>query len=332
MTAGLPGRARRGRLLAWLVGGGLVAIALGVFLPFLTVGDGREQLADDNWIQFWLLALVVVAGYAVLLLVNGGEQPDVAVGIIIGIGPMIVPLGFWVVALVADASAESVGVGLVFFVAGTVALAAASVIAAVGIRQDTAFRPRWSRGSVALTATAAVIGVVTAGVWSDVTVGHYEHAGLDVSSGHVSSLLLRLLLLTIGVCALWTWLGRTVPRAPRLPAISLLYTAVLAMFVIGAEPDKGAATLYLVVYALLALTAVVIPVVSTVLRPQRRAAMVLATWAALSIATWLDTAFKDDQKAAGAVLNGALLASIALALVIAARSRQVAGTGPTQAT
>jgi len=178
--------------------------------------------------------------------------------------------------------------------------------------------PRWTRGSVALTAAAVVVGVFTAVAWSDVTVRHYVN-GLDVSTGHVSSLLLRLLLLTVGVCALWVWLGRTVTRAALFPAIGLLYTAVLVMFAIGAEPDDGAAALFLVAYALLALTAIVIPVVSTVFRPERRAAVVLATWAVVSISAWLDTAFKDDQQGAGAALNGALLATVGLAFVIANR-------------
>jgi hypothetical protein len=314
---------QRGRVVAWLVGGGLVAIALGVFLPFLDYGDGTEQLADDNWIQFWLLGLVVLAGYAVLQFVNDGEPSDVGVGIIIGIGPTIVPFAFLSVAEVLEADAESIGVGLVFFLVGSLAMSAASVIVAVGIRRDTKFMPRWTRGSVVLTAAAAVVGVFTAVAWSDVTVRHYVN-GLDVSPEHVSSLLLRLLLLTVGVCALWVWLRRTVPRAALLPAIGLLYTAVLVMFVIGAEPDDGAAALFLVVYALLAFTAVVIPVVSTVFRPERRAAVVLATWAVVSISAWLDTAFKDDQQGAGAALNGALLVTVGLALVIATRKPEPA--------
>ena len=309
---------QHGRVLAWLVGGGLVAIALGVFLPFFDYGDGTEQLADDNWIQFWLLGLVVLAGYAVLQFVNEGEPSDMGVGIIIGIGPTIVPLAFLSVAVVLEADAESIGVGLVFFLVGSLAMSAASVIVAVGIRRDTKFMPRWTRGSVALTAAAVVVGVFTAVAWSDVTVRHYVN-GLDVSTGDVSGLLLRLLLLTVGVCGLWVWLGRTVPRAALFPAIGLLYTAVLVMFVIGAEPDDGAAALFLVVYALLALTAIVIPVVSTVFRPERRAAVVLATWAVVSISAWLDTAFKDDQQGAGAALNGALLATVGLAFVIASR-------------
>jgi hypothetical protein len=139
----------------------------------------------------------------------------------------------------------------------------------------------------------------------------------------------RLLVLTVAGVVLWGWLGRRISGAVRLAGIGVLYTAIVVLFIAGVDFEgDDAAPVFVIIYGLLAVTAMVVPVVATIIRPASHAAVVLAAWAVASIAAWLDTAFEGDYRGAGAVLNGAFLAAIALALVIAARSRE----GPAQAT
>jgi hypothetical protein len=303
-----------------------VATVLGVFLPFLDYGYGTDQLVDDKWMAFWLIGLVPVAGYALLRLVNERPPSDVAAGIVIGIAPTVVPFAPWILAFAFESDEGSPGMGLVLFMAGLVALTAAGVVLAARTPRGSTPPPGWTPTSVAWTAGAAVVGVIIAMAWSDVTVRHYRHS-LDVPDDHVWNLVLQLLMVTLGLCALLRWPGRRISRARLLPAAGVVSTGVILAFVDGADPATGAAVCFLVAYALLALTAIAVPVLATAFRPDRRAAVILAAWAVESISIWLDTAFADQQQSAGVILNLALLATAVLA-VAGIHARRTAGVGP----
>jgi hypothetical protein len=157
-------------------------------------------------------------------------------------------------------------------------------------------------------------------------VGYRAGNDLDLPESLLWKLVLSLLLLTMIGCVRSRWLyDHGVRGRRRIIGAVLLYALVVVAFLIAADPSSAIDAFLLAWYASLVVGAAVVPVVSTLVLPRRRGAILLVAWTAGMFAESGRHIWDEDHVVGRVVLSISLVAAIALAAALWFRTQQESG-------
>ncbi len=311
----------RMRAIGWLAVAGVIATIAAAFVPWFVYSDGTgERLIDDDWYELWVLCVGGLAACAAFSLLGQGRSRGTGIVLILGIAPTAAAGEFGLAGTLTDAYEYNDGhVGAGFFIVelGLFAFVAAAVLAAASCRRYLALAAPPAARRAAVTAMSAIIGVGAALGLGELTVVGYGIADLDVPPRRLWELALRLLLLTTIGCVMSRWLhDHGVRGRPRIVGTVLLYALVVLAFLIATDPTTALNFFILAWYASLVVGAAVVPVVSTLVLPRRRGAVLLAAWAVGFFAESARYIWDGTHTAGRTVLTCSLLAAVALAAAL----------------
>jgi Caspase domain len=312
---------QRPRLIGRLALAGVIALIVAAFLPFALGHDGSNyRLIDDNWTVLLLLCVAGLAGCAALTLLGQARARGPGIALVLGLAPTAVASGFLLSAGLAftyDNDAGVIGPGFVIGLIGCLFLAGAAVVAATCAREYLTLAPPPAPRLAIVTAASALMGAGAALGLGELTVTGYRVADHDVPTSLLVNFALWLLLLTTIGCVLSGWLADHRVRG-RLRAVAtvLLYALVVVAFVFATDPSGGSEALVLAWYASLAVGAMVVPVVSTMLLPRRLGAVLLVAWTVGTFGESATQIWHGDHAAARVVLALSLAAALALAVAL----------------
>jgi Caspase domain len=319
------------KVIGWLAIAGLIAMTVAAYVPWFVYGDGTTQrLIDDDWYVLWLLCVGGLAACAAFSLLGQGRSRSTGIVLVLGLAPTAVAATFGLAGMASytdENSDGNVSGGFVIAELGCFALVTAAVLAATCLREHLTLAPRPGPRRATVTAVAAIIGVGAALALGELTVGSYFIGDLDVADGTLWALALRLLLLTTIGCVLSRWLfDHRVRGTRRIVGTVLLYALVVVAFLIAADPTTTPDTFVVQWYAALVVGATVVPVVSTMVLPRRRGAVLLAAWTVGLFAESAHYVFDGPHPADSVVLASTLVAAIVLAAAL--WSWKEPGSGP----
>jgi hypothetical protein len=301
----------------WLAGVGAFAVLLAPYLRYLYFEDYSTTLADRDWFALGAFLVFGLAAFAAYCLLRTTRPTD---GIVVLAALLPVTIGDLLVGVaeyVHGSSNPRVAEGWLLHSGGLLLLAVAGVLALARARRLGLGVGPFTPSAVAalITVVALGIGAMAAIGWGKLLVG--SGSGLFGMSDAAAALVVRLTMLVAVVTIAPRWVRATsVPSRAFLAAALLLATGVVAAFVLDHEVtgSDGWAT----AFAVLAVGALAVPAVSTLVHPAWYRPWLLGTWAAGS-AAWVPTMLASDLNAE--LVGLAFVAAGAFAVVLHRQAR-----------
>ncbi len=152
-----------------------------------------------------------------------------------------------------------------------------------------------------------MIGVVTAYGWK---------VGFELAGPAVDALILRSAGIVLGLVVMWRWIRRHQLTRQALAGGAVLLGVPPAAYILGGSAGSGADAVAAMAFGVLAVSALVVPVLSVALEPRLAGVALLGTWATAILASVLPTVLTHTggPLAACAVATGVFTAVLARSL------------------
>ena len=305
---------------AWLAAAGALAVLLAPYFAYLRYDDYSEKLGERDFYTlgaFVLSAIAAVAAYSILRT----RWRATGCAMLVALLPLVLAEAIsWLGETSEATDAIGLGAGWVLHGLGHVLLAAAGTLAIVRFRHDVALAPpRLGLGrrlaATILTAAALIVG------WLGIY-GSAMESGLNDGTEAIEpvyEMAFWLFVLAACACISARWVqGRNIGSAKVVTAAAVAIAFVVIRFLTTVELRGGRHMLVDTSVAVLAIGAIVVPPLATVVAPRRLGLALLATWAGTQ-AAWLPTAFAQDTSADQLFIALAAAAALTVALHVMAR-------------
>lgn len=315
------------RSAAWMAALGGLSLLAASFPVYMRDADGGgTYLKDTGWHTAGAFVLFLVASGAAYWLLRVKQSTTPALAVLVALLPFALGHGlgqiYPALNMVGNQGVLRPGWYLMMIASGLWILGGA--IAAGCLRRQVRISPEWcevgaSRSSRAAALVAVVIGVVTAYGWA-------AAVGLESSNlfTGVDALILRSAAVVIALVVGWRWVRRRQLARPALAAGALLVAALVAAYLLGGSVGRGPDFWLAASFAVLAVAALVIPVLSVALEPRPAGVALLGGWAAATGA-WVPSLEASGQKAGA--LGAAAVATVVCTVLLARSLGPAAATG-----
>jgi hypothetical protein len=309
---------KRLRAAGILAAAGGLGVLLAPYGVYLRLSGTTESLSDRDWYALGTFVLFGLAAFAAYHLLWPTTSRRIGVAVLAGACPIVFGYTLGAVADLVLSDNIGPGAGWVLDVGGLALLTTAGALAISRARQcATLFVPKAGGSNelhaIVMMAAALMVGAAASLGWAQI---HKMSGG---GPFHVAApaqdLTIRLLVVTLAVWAAWRWFSaRGMNVAVVAGGTVLVLAAILVVFFATKNVIAGQNWLYIVAFAVQAIGAAAIPIVSTVARPVRYGYTQLAAWIAAS-AAWLPTslATQGDSALLCVALGGATVLALALA-------------------